>query len=226
MAFAARTLVSTPAGWRPIESVAAGSFVHTAGGLGQVLATLARPADDLLTLEFADATTLTCTADAPTFTESGWRPAGALVPGSLALGLESLPVLWQDLSALDETESGRKLGRPAGGGLEGADVLLLPLRQPGPWPHASGEVRRENQRRPAGPRMPPADAGRQRPADPPAAGETAGGPGLRVGRGLRGAGSGCVNGECGHSPSGSQPATRAIYRGRPSGTSWIDNWPS
>ncbi len=100
--FVEGTLVSTPSGDVPIEHIQPGMTVHNATGIGTVVATSARAVDDVVTLEYSDGTVLTCTANHPIFTESGWRKAGSLAVGSMAFGREDLRVLRQGVSSLEQ----------------------------------------------------------------------------------------------------------------------------
>jgi len=122
--FVAGTRVSTPSGELPIELVQPGMFVQTATGIGRVLATSARSASDLVTLEYSDGTVITCTASHPIFTESGWRAAGSLEVGSLAFGVESMRMLRAGVPSVDQTATGREPDNPEGASLAEAAVLL------------------------------------------------------------------------------------------------------
>lgn len=130
----AGTMIATPTGEVSVEALSPGDYVRHALGVGEILATVARPAADLVTLEFADGTTLTCTAGHPIFTACGWIAAGELERGALAFGVEDVRVLRDALPALEQDLGGR-----AGPGHEGAavdapaillDLLLQEAQQP------------------------------------------------------------------------------------------------
>lgn len=124
--FVEGTLVSTPSGDVPIEQVQPGMYVCHARGVDRVIATSARTVNELVTLEYSDGTAITCTPNHPIFTETGWRAAGSLEHGSLAIGIEGMRMLWQAVSAVDET-AGR--GASQGSEREALDeaALLLDL---------------------------------------------------------------------------------------------------
>ena len=105
--FVVGTRISTPAGDVPIEMIQPGAFVRNATGIGQVIATSAKVPEQLLTLEYSDGTRITCTPNHPIFTATGWKQAGALEVGSLAFGLESMRVLREIISAVDQATAGR-----------------------------------------------------------------------------------------------------------------------
>ena len=127
--FVAGTRISTPAGDIPIEHVQPGMFVRNATGIGRVEAVAARPARSIVTLEYDDGTVLKCTPNHPIFTDSGWRAAGALAVGSLALGIEDVRMLRQDFSTLDQTAGGRESAGPKGKVVDKATVLFDLLRE-------------------------------------------------------------------------------------------------
>jgi DNA repair protein RadD len=130
----AGTAIITPKGPVPIERIRAGDVVLNALGRGEVLATSARPARDLVTLEFSDGTRLTCTAGHPIFTERGWTAAGLMECGAMAFGVEDLRILRARVSPLEQAAS-----QWAGTGHERAplataafllDILLQEAQQP------------------------------------------------------------------------------------------------
>ncbi|MDD4789533.1 MAG: DEAD/DEAH box helicase family protein, partial [Pirellulales bacterium] len=104
--FVEGTLISTPSGAIPIGYVQPGMFARNALGMGQVVAISARLTYGLVTLEYSDGTAITCTANHPIFTESGWKQAGSLGIGSLAFGVEDLRMLRETVSPLVQAASG------------------------------------------------------------------------------------------------------------------------
>jgi DNA repair protein RadD len=122
--FVVGTLISTPSGQIPIEQVQPGMFVRNATGIGQVIAVSARSANELVTLEYSDGTTITCTTNHPIFTEIGWKQAGSLEIGSLAFGIEDLRMLRQDFSSVVQASTGRQSHDPEREAVDETTVLL------------------------------------------------------------------------------------------------------
>jgi DNA repair protein RadD len=171
--FVEGTRVATPSGEVSIEQVLPGMYVRTGLGIGQVAAVSARSVTELVTLEYSDGTSVTCTANHPIFTESGWRQAGSLELGSLAFGIESLRVLRQNVSAMVQ-EPGR--WQPANSTREALDqaaVLFSLLLEDPQQLHATAGCSREAQLHDEGPRTRSAHPWRQRP-DGQASGDAAG----------------------------------------------------
>lgn len=139
----AGTLVATPTGPVPIETVHAGDIVLNAMGTGEVLATSARPAHDLRTLEFSDGTRLTCTAGHPVFTDRGWVVAGSLEVGAVAIGIEDLRALQEGIQPVEQDVGRREREGHAGAPLETAAFLFALLRQEAQQPdgHAGNAAR-------------------------------------------------------------------------------------
>jgi DNA repair protein RadD len=153
--FVAGTLVSTPSGNVPIEQAQPGMFVFNALGIDRVVATSARQVRQLVTLEFSDESTITCTPNHPIFTERGWTPAGSLELGAMVLGGEGLRVLRQRVSPMDETAARRKTHGSKGEPLAAAEILFNLLFEDPQQLHAifgstgEGEHRHESARTPA-----------------------------------------------------------------------------
>ncbi len=101
--FAAGTIVHTPAGPTPIESLRSGAAVwaydEAGGGSGYfpVTAVMAR-IDPLLTTLTIDAETLVTTADHPFLTSGGWRRAGELGLGDQVQSAGGMPGVISGLS--------------------------------------------------------------------------------------------------------------------------------
>ena len=137
--FVEGTLISTPAGDVPIEHIQPGMTVHNATGIGTVMATSARKVHDLVTLEYSDGTVLTCTANHPIFTESGWRKAGSLAVGSMAFGRQDLRVLRQGVSSLEQAVAKRSHPSDEGAQLASPAVLFdLLFEDPGELHEVTG----------------------------------------------------------------------------------------
>jgi DNA repair protein RadD len=121
------TKISTPSGDVNIEDIACGMTVRTADGIGTVLATSVRKADHVCNLEFDDGTIIRCTSNHPIWTERGWVKAGNMERGTLAFGLEAMPMLRGRVPAMVEDTAqwqGANLQRAA---VEQAGVLLDPV---------------------------------------------------------------------------------------------------
>lgn len=70
--FPAGTMVDTPTGARPIESIEPGDVVISASGLNRVRAISQRIATELVTLSTRDGRKIQCTPNHPLFTQKGW----------------------------------------------------------------------------------------------------------------------------------------------------------
>lgn len=127
--FVAGTLVKTPSGDIPIEQVQPGMFVCHARGVDRVLATSAKLATEMITLEYSDGSTITCTPNHPVFTEAGWKPAGSLELGSLSIGVQGMRMLWEAVSTVDESPGQRQSQSPEGAELDATAILLDLLLQ-------------------------------------------------------------------------------------------------
>ena len=131
------TLIATPTGPVPIELIRASDSVLNATGTGQVLATSARPASDLVNLEFSDGTTLTCTSRHPIFTDQGWVNAGTLELGAVAYGIEDVRALWEGVPTLEQDAVQRTDPGYEGASLEKATFLLKILLQEAQQPNVA-----------------------------------------------------------------------------------------
>jgi len=120
----AGTLVATPLGDVPIEALRPGQSVLNAIGTGVIVATSARPAMDLLTLEFDDGSRLTCTERHPVFTASGWIEAGAVEVGAMAFGITEVRALRDGVQAVEQVASDRRSASDEGTRLAQAAILL------------------------------------------------------------------------------------------------------
>lgn len=81
--FPAGTLVDTPHGSCPIESIREGDDVLSALGTGRVRRTVARTAEALVRVVLDDGSSFECTPDHQLFTAVGWRSAKVLSYGDL-----------------------------------------------------------------------------------------------------------------------------------------------
>jgi DNA repair protein RadD len=163
--FVEGTLVSTPSGDVPIELVQPGMFVCHARGVDRVIATSARPVSELVTLEYSDGTAITCTPNHPIFTETGWRAAGFLEHGSLAIGVEGMRMLWHTVSAVDETSGRWESQGSEREALDEAALLLDLLLQDPQQLHSSPGSSRADQPDDESPRALTLHTRRQRQAD-------------------------------------------------------------
>jgi superfamily II DNA or RNA helicase len=118
--FPAGTMISTPTGNKDISIVRCGDTVYNASGVGIVMGTMARPADELVKLEFEDGTTIECTGNHPIFTDRGWVKASEMEIGRVSYSIKGLRLLWERFCANQENrlrqgggfEQLRKLGAP------------------------------------------------------------------------------------------------------------------
>jgi hypothetical protein len=163
--FIAGTSVSTPTGDVPIEEVQPGMYVRHAMGIGQVLAVSARIVHDLVTLEYANGTSITCTPNHPIFTERGWKNAGSLELGSLAMGVEDLRVLRESLSTLDEAVDGRSFNNSKREAVAPATILFDLLLEDSQQLHVFGRGPEEGKCDPQGARTRTKDSRGQWPVD-------------------------------------------------------------
>jgi DNA repair protein RadD len=123
--FVAGTMVATPLGGRPIESIAPGDLVVNAIGVGLVTATTAKTSMEIIEVEFDDGTRIKCTENHPFLTASGWIEAGSLGRGQSVVGIENMRELWSG------NEAGKKPRRAAMDGTEGLlDILLKEVEKP------------------------------------------------------------------------------------------------
>jgi intein/homing endonuclease len=76
--FVAGTLISTPNGNVPIETIKTGDIVYNAFGESIVKNTFSKISYDLLKITFNNNSTITCTPDHPFFTNKGWLTAKEL----------------------------------------------------------------------------------------------------------------------------------------------------
>jgi len=143
--FPAGTLIATPKGTVPIEMIRAGDTVLNGIGTGEVLATSARPASDLVTLEFSDGTTITCTAGHPVFTDRGWIPAAAMELGAMTFGVEEMRALWDGVSPVEQETVRRSYSSDEGASLETATLLLDLLLEEAQQPNVAGDEPQKGQ---------------------------------------------------------------------------------
>ena len=73
--FPTGTLVNTPFGGQPIESLKPGDVVLNATGIGTIKETHSRTADRLIRITLSDGRTIECTDEHPIFTQKGWTQA-------------------------------------------------------------------------------------------------------------------------------------------------------
>ena len=135
--FVPGTLVLTPKGELPIESIRPGDLVVSAQGVSTVEATSCKLSANIVTVEFDDGTRLTCTAQHPFFTQDGWRSAGALEVGSLVIGEQDLRGMFDSYGSTTGVGLEEAIGDRGGrGALECASNLLQILRQEADEPFA------------------------------------------------------------------------------------------
>lgn len=92
--FASGTLIDTPRGKRPIESLRPGDQVFNACGVGYIQRTHVRLADQLLRITLVDGRTIDCTEEHPFLTRDGWKNAGDITSSDQLLSTrEALSIL-------------------------------------------------------------------------------------------------------------------------------------
>jgi DNA repair protein RadD len=123
------TLVKTPTKDVPIENIQPGMYVCHALGIGRVKAISARIAVETLTLEFSDGTEVRCTPNHPFFTDTGWVKAEALDVGTMAFSFETMRMLRERISSLDENFERWKASGAKRETVDEATVLLNLLLQ-------------------------------------------------------------------------------------------------
>jgi DNA repair protein RadD len=163
--FVEGTMIATPSGKVPIEQVQPDMYVHNALGIGRVMATSAKHSTALVTLEYDDGSSITCTPNHPIFTESGWREAGSLAVGSLAYGVESVRVLRGRVSSVAQGAIRREHHSAERESVEEAAVLLSLLLEDPQQLYAFAGGPSEDQPDAQGSRVCAADSGRQRSTD-------------------------------------------------------------
>ena len=127
--FTGDTLISTPAGHKKISVVRCGDTVYNSSGVGIVLGVMARPADELVKLEFEDGTTIECTRNHPIFTDRGWVKAGEMEVGGVSYSIQGLRLLWKSISSDRKDGLWQRGGGDKLGDLAKAKVLLKILLQ-------------------------------------------------------------------------------------------------
>jgi hypothetical protein len=101
--FPAGTMVATPFGDQPIESLKPGSAIFNATGVGFVEACRISRTHKLVNLELTDGTIIRCTPSHPIATEQeGWCCAGELERGARVFSQQSMRELRCRLSSVDE----------------------------------------------------------------------------------------------------------------------------
>jgi hypothetical protein len=104
--FAAGTLISTPHGKLPIESLHDGDIIINESGTHSIIGVTAhKPAGNVVEVR-VNAKTIRCTEDHPFFTELGWLPAKCL-EGRRLLGLATLRNLRQNNAPRSQTIEGK-----------------------------------------------------------------------------------------------------------------------
>lgn len=102
--FVAGTKISTPEGPKDIESLRCGDLVYNANGFGEVKGVSRRLTDYLIRVEFSDGTEITCTKNHKIFTGRGWKEAGALEVGEIAISEKDLCLLLERVWTLDQCQ--------------------------------------------------------------------------------------------------------------------------
>ena len=184
--FVAGTMIDTPGGRRPIESIIVGDKVANAFGFGTVLGTSNRKPTDIYKVRLSDGTEIRCTGNHPIFTDRGWVKASVLEEHSVVYGLESVLELRGRFQATENEE--RPKNRHRRGPVESDevlfDILLEEKQQPDGRPCHAGADGTD----PEDDRAQAASSRREWQADAGVPKAFAGSP-----RGWMGVGSGCAN---------------------------------
>lgn len=146
--FVAGTIVDTPFGGKPIESVCVGDFVYNATGIGVVRHKFERRALSVVYLSLSNGEAILVTANHPLFTGRGWVKAGDLEVGSRLFSREAVRALRKSVQALGGGVA-RSARMPSGIGLEQANTLLNILLQESEQPNGGSRSPREDERDPA-----------------------------------------------------------------------------
>jgi hypothetical protein len=99
--FPAGTMIATPFGDRPIESLRPGDAVINATGIGFVEACRISQTTVLINLELTDGRIIRCTPNHPIFTDQGWCYAGKLAQGARVFSQQDLREPAQSFTHLD-----------------------------------------------------------------------------------------------------------------------------
>ena len=92
--FPAGTMVATPTGKRPIETIKAGDYILNCLGFSKVVRSGNRIATDLVKITAKDGREIICTQEHPIFTNEGWKKAIDLRQGQYMIAVyESMQIL-------------------------------------------------------------------------------------------------------------------------------------
>ena len=111
--FPAGTMIATPFGDRPIESLRPGDAVINATGIGFVEACRISQTTVLINLELTDGRIIRCTPNHPIFTDQGWCYAGKLAQGARVFSQQDLRELRRSLSPIWTGNAGASLEKAA-----------------------------------------------------------------------------------------------------------------
>lgn len=150
--FPAGTLITTPNGNVPIETIQSGQCVINAFDRGRVISTSSRLVTELVSLELSNGSRITCTPSHRIFTDRGWVEAAAVEFGSLTYSPEGMRTLRESVSPLEDSKGQRPIQHLQGKTLEQANVLLSilcqeiqqPDEQESGAPENEGEIERDS----------------------------------------------------------------------------------
>lgn len=140
--FTGETLIDTPTGPRPIDSIRPGNRVCNAIGVGTVLGASKRHTSSTMKVRLSNGTIVECTANHPFFTSRGWVKANALGIGEKLISRAALQAMWSGVSPMEEPIQ-RTTECPTGSIVQQTavllDILLEEAREPNEQQSASIE---------------------------------------------------------------------------------------
>lgn len=144
--FPAGTMIETPRGEVPIESLRNGDIVCNTVGSGNVETVFTKSVSEIYSVRLSSGKTIECTGGHPFFTERGWITANSLLEGEVAFCREDVSRLLsyfytQNGSAKEQA----KTERPIGAFMEQARDLFAILRKEMAESHAQRFVSTEDE---------------------------------------------------------------------------------
>ena len=126
--FPAGTLIDTPNGAVPIESLSSGKDIYNCCGKSHILSVFSKKSQAIVKIGLSNGQRIECTADHPIFTELGWKPASALGIGTRLFRREDVQALWKKNDA-DKSEIEKSDNLRSGMSVQRAGMLRVILRK-------------------------------------------------------------------------------------------------